>query len=336
MFDVNENVCKHRIKLLGVAAAMILICHSTSVIDFPYILNKIVAYGTVGVYLFAFLSGLGLFFSMQKTDGKRILAFYKRRFERVLVPYLLIAGVWYAILHLIIGHSIEQFIYELSLLSFWIEHKGAWYVAMLIPVYLLYPFCYRWVKSGKQKIKTMILILLVSFVSFALEGINYRLYEHLSQGLTSISIFLIGNLVAYGIYTNQYKAKNTLAISVGVLVVRFFTPLGDSEYFCHLSVGFLGIIIVLLLGDLFEKINFQFADRILEFLGQHSLELYLTNIFILQAVEVIKLEDRLLQAVLYMACILLGVIFSVICKKITNWILTGVCVQHRRALTNEK
>ena len=59
---------------------------------------------------------------------------------RLIAPYCMIAGTWYGLLDLLIERNPALFLYDISTLSFWLEHKGAWYVAMLIPVYLLFPY----------------------------------------------------------------------------------------------------------------------------------------------------------------------------------------------------
>ena len=66
MKNNKENISiisKYRGELLGVATLMIVIGHSISIVNFPSIVKKILAYGTVGVNIFLFLSGIGLYYS---------------------------------------------------------------------------------------------------------------------------------------------------------------------------------------------------------------------------------------------------------------------------------
>lgn len=66
---------KYRNALFGLAALGILIGHANSVISWPVsILRKISLFGGIGVYVFTFLSGMGLYFSMKKSNGGGKLA----------------------------------------------------------------------------------------------------------------------------------------------------------------------------------------------------------------------------------------------------------------------
>lgn len=130
---------QYRNLLMGIAAIGVLCVHSNSIINLPSCLGKLFGYGGIGVYIFVFLSSIGLYYSL-KSCGYSKSEFYKRRFQRVIVPYLLIAATWYGTKYLFIQHDITEFFYELSTLSFWIDHQGAWYVAMLLPIYLVFPW----------------------------------------------------------------------------------------------------------------------------------------------------------------------------------------------------
>lgn len=104
--------------------------------------------------------------------------FYKRRFQRVIAPYLLIAATWYGIKYLLIQQNPTGFFYELSTLSFWIDHQGAWYVAMLVPVYLIFPLFYNWVEDGNRQnklignFKIAAVGVIVSIATFILSILN--------------------------------------------------------------------------------------------------------------------------------------------------------------------
>ena len=144
----ENNLLEYRSEIMGLAVLGILAVHSISVIHYPKELEKLFSMGGMGVSIFAFLSGMGLYYSMESRPGISRRDFYKRRFIRVFLPYLLIAGSWYFIRDILVEGSILSFCYELSTLSFWLEHHGAWYVAMLIPVYLVFPIYYDYVEKS--------------------------------------------------------------------------------------------------------------------------------------------------------------------------------------------
>lgn len=90
-----KQISKYRFELLGVATLMIIICHSSNFVNFgnskmDFMIRKIVTYGNLGVPIFAFLSGWGIYYSLDKKTDLR--DFYFRRFKRTILPYLCIVG----------------------------------------------------------------------------------------------------------------------------------------------------------------------------------------------------------------------------------------------------
>ena len=333
----QRDISKYRSELFGIATIMIVVCHSTSVIDYPKFIEKVIAYGGIGVYTFAFLSGIGLYYSMKNSSHSGVEAFYRRRFKRVFLPYLLVAGIWYGIKYIGIEHSMVKFFYELSTLSFWMEHKGAWYVAMLIPLYLVYPGLYNWLEKRNGSRKSVVLIFLITFVSLVLEFMNYGMYKHLSQVLVSVIIFLIGNKVAQDIYLNRYDEKKLLCFLVAYVAIRFCSPINKMDYFCDLATAFLGVIFTIVGAYILGQWSFArtFA-KFLRFFGNLSLDMYLCNIFLLQGmvywgiVDKIKLsyhgENK--QIFLYLIVIVMGILLSILSKKVTEKILKVVGVKY--------
>lgn len=66
MFNLNK-ISEHRTELMGLSAILILICHSVAYIDMPSILHYALSLGNIGVDLFLFLSGMGMWYSLSQT-----------------------------------------------------------------------------------------------------------------------------------------------------------------------------------------------------------------------------------------------------------------------------
>lgn len=183
---------------MGIATLGILLVHSKDIIILPRIIWVLSGYGGIGVYIFVFLSSIGLYNSLKSRGGYKKSEFYTRRFQRVFVPYLLIAATWYGIKYLLIQQDAEGFFYELSTLSFWIDHQGAWYVAMLVPVYLIFPLFYNWVEDGNRQnkltrnFKIVAVIVVASIATFIFSILNPQVYSHLSQVFSSAIVYVIG------------------------------------------------------------------------------------------------------------------------------------------------
>lgn len=134
---------KYKTELMGIAAASVLITHASDTIivdNMPYVFKIMSKMGTLfgsQMYMFFFLSGMGSWFSYEK--NKDAVVYWKNRAKRTVVPYLLLASVAYAILDLWIQHDFIGFLEDLTCVSFYIKHVGAWYVAAILMLYMLYP-----------------------------------------------------------------------------------------------------------------------------------------------------------------------------------------------------
>lgn len=177
---------QYRRELMGVATVLILLCHSLlpPAIHCPNdILRWIIITGNRGVDIFLFLSGLGMYHSLRKmTKWNRggVIRWYAKRYRHILLPYLLICFPYYLVLGCVNdGHfSISIFLYRLSTLNYWLEHKGFWYIAMLIPLYFLTPFYARIIDKTKYQtlltVTLCIILLLISTIKIE----NNNLFSH--------------------------------------------------------------------------------------------------------------------------------------------------------------
>lgn len=59
-----KKVSDLRTELMGIATLGVLLAHTISIVSFPKTLEGILTYGNCAVYIFAFLSGFGLYFSL--------------------------------------------------------------------------------------------------------------------------------------------------------------------------------------------------------------------------------------------------------------------------------
>lgn len=305
----KNSLTEYRNELFGIATLMIVLCHSVSIVPFPESLGHLISYGTMGVNIFLFLSGIGLYYSL-KNNGD-YLEFYKKRFVRVLVPYLFIGGLWYGIRYLICEEgNIAQFLYELSTLSFWREHKGAWFVAAIVPIYIIYPLLFRWLEKGKRALKTGLLIAFILLIAFYLSNINIQLYTHLSQIIVGGCIFLVGNYVAESIRRDTFKSRVLFIAGLVLFAIKSVTSLKKIQIFCDMSVGMLSISIIFII-NIFIKYSGRLCRCMLVKVGSISLESYLFNIFLLQAIKYwgnifLTNDDFIYRLVLYIIIMILG------------------------------
>ena len=137
-----KDVFGLRKEIFGLATITILLFHLNIYVPSPQPFAFFLAKGNIGVDVFLMLSALGLYNSIRKNT---IPQFYKHRFLRVFLPYLLggaVYFIWYDFSYLKDGFL--QFILNLSTLNYWKTNiHPLWYVALLLVIYAVYPLLYQ-------------------------------------------------------------------------------------------------------------------------------------------------------------------------------------------------
>lgn len=334
---VNKPINVYRKQLMGIAALGIIFVHSRDIVTWPNFLTSLFGYGGIGVYIFVYLSAIGLFNSLKSRGrGYKKSDFYKRRFQRVFVPYLLIAVTWYGIKYLIFQHDAIGFIYELSTLSFWNNHQGAWYVAMVIPMYLVFPWFFDWVEASNspnkltRNRKIVVVCVAASTTVFIISIYNPQLYSHLSQVFSSIIVFLIGYYFADKVMKGEYTGYLVSFMCIIFYVVKAITPLKNLNFISSISWSMLAIPILTVSTLFLSKIKTRFTDSILGFFGKYSLEMYLWNIFLIQAIRYLGIIEWLEKHgdtsgyIAYSLVVVGGITLSVLYERMSESIIKKV------------
>ena len=276
-----------RNELYGLGALGVLIVHSLQVFDCGIsIINNFLSLGGIGTYIFCFLSGIGLYHSMR--NNPNIKRFYANRWKRTFRTYVIIVGLWYFVEYFILSFDLFTFAYELSTVSFWLEHKGAWYIAMLVPLYIIYPWFYQFTENNyKTRDQKIICCGITWFVLIVFVWrFNNPLYEHLKQVYNGICVFIIGHLVGKSVYEKKYVNIYWIVLLSIFYPICVVSPLGNYSVLNNLSFALWGIAISLCCGwgvTYFKNVSFvRSICNILELLGKMSLELYLTNLVLIQ------------------------------------------------------
>lgn len=239
----TNNLSKFRNELYGVGAIGVLLVHAKPILNLSnHMINYFLALGQIGVYIFAFLSGIGLYYSLKRSGGARSkAAFYRKRFVRVFFPYLLIAGIWYGIKYFAIYRAPELFFYELSTLSYWIEHAGAWYVAMLVPLYLVYPFAYDFIESGNRTKRVIMCSMCILLTEVVLYFAFPSLYTNYVQVFNSWIMFFIGHYFGEKVWNKESVPFYVCFLFVILYPLEAFIPyLKSMKLLRNLSFALLG------------------------------------------------------------------------------------------------
>lgn len=304
-----EQLSLFRQEIIGIAAILIVVGHSQDFIAgcAPQ-LAKMIGYGSVGINIFAFLSGIGLHFSMDKCQS--VAHFYHRRICRVFLPYLLITAVMTIPTIFTQSGGVKQYLLDLSCISFWTQHRGAWYIAWLLPICFVYPFIWRRENSSRRNYFASAAIILVSTLLAYLGKSNSLLHGFRSVYSVTISFFL-GN-----IYTTHVLSNNR---TLGFLLLGFiptpFYALGfiRNNVFYVWTFALFGIGLCAFFALVLPLINrISGAKWVLEKMGTISLESYLTNIYLITWARMLFREgiETELGPVIYIGIVFVGLLLA--------------------------
>jgi surface polysaccharide O-acyltransferase-like enzyme len=252
------------------------------------------AIGYLGVPLFVMLSGL-LLLTPDKAD-EPLGVFYRKRFNRVGIPLIfwtLLFFVWSFGVHDLpfTLHNVSQ-----GLLSG--SYPLLWFLYMIVGLYLLTPILRVLVKHlDRKKFSILMLLWIASSVSVPI------IHTFTSFQFHPV-MFLSADWAGYyllGIYLVDSKIRSSRAVLLGVLgfLVAIFgswyvtTLLGESYtgfFHSYLSLNMivasaaLFLILIRIPKERLECSN-RTLNRLIHWIGENTLPIYLTHILILEALQ---------------------------------------------------
>lgn len=288
--DGFKLISKQRKSIMGLAGIMILFFHGWElrfgqvpvISSFEGFLKQ---NGYLGVDMFLFLSGFGLYYAMEK--GK-IGKYYAHRLGK-LFPPVIVAALVYTLIN---NKGILFFIKAVSGYGFYFEsiYTFLWYTTAIITISLLFPLYYFLMKKFANPVIFTILSLTVWFVlTMALRNVlRIDLYSFTDR----LPIFMLGTLAGYLSKEKSFSFDMKTWITIlavwitGIYCVNLYMNKG-VEFIVPMSGCFIPPVLfaapfVLLLAGLFEKCQngrfipgfFKGIDKGLSFIGGFTLELY--------------------------------------------------------------
>lgn len=277
-----NDILKYRSQIYGILTLWIVLFHIYRQLGFPFncfVGNNILNYGNIGVDAFLFLSGYCLSLSFKRENN--LINFYKKRFLRVLLPYLVISlpfFLWKSMVeipNLSGGFNFLNFIKDITGYSFWISGcQNAWFLHAILLLYIVFPaFFYICSKGLKFAIALLFafysLIVILHFCSFA---------QASAVAWSRIPNFIIGIIAS--IYFSQIKFSKNASFASIILFILFFGifPLEDLDFARPLSKWCLFALLVLPLLYVLKPIA---KGKWLSYVGSLSFETYLVHVFLI-------------------------------------------------------
>ncbi|MEG0576155.1 MAG: acyltransferase [Anaerovoracaceae bacterium] len=257
---------------------------------------------SIGVEIFAFLSGVGLFYSFSREP--RLRNFYIKRLDRVLLPYLIVGTAFWGIKDLVLlKEGPKAFLEDITFVSFFTDGtRTIWYVGFILAMYLIYPLVYNLLGKEKNKPLYFFLVIGVAYaVPVLLGAVEPELFKRISIGITRIPVFIIGCYVGRLIKENVYLPKIACLLIVAMGIgAKIYIVNVTTFYFMGINVyggvvryvdSVYGLSLIILMVWVLPVIKEGGAVAgLLNGAGVISLELYLTHITIRHLARMVGIE----------------------------------------------
>ena len=188
--EFAHSVSKARTAIMGIGILLVVAYHSgISFGPLTIVKNN----GYAGVDLFVFLSGFGIWHSLQK-EGK-LTEFYKKRILRLYPSYLIVLALSFLTRYRVLRESygkrqiVAAFLQNVFGIAFYTgQEPFNWYIFFILYMYLLSPLFYALVKRKKAYLLLIPYVLLVYFDGIG-DGGKMMLYSR-------IPLYLLGMVFA--------------------------------------------------------------------------------------------------------------------------------------------
>lgn len=333
-----EWLSEYRGVLMGVETISIVIFHlvnacRTHDLHYTFVAQFIYKYiGSSGVDVFLILSGIGLYFSWKKNQD--YLTFYKKRYLRIIVPYIIIAVIGWGIRDLVFDNNIVSFFKDVTFITFFTEgERWFWYVLMIAVCYFIFPYVFDAFEKAEdyisEQMRLLFLCLFNTIIVVLLELYYENLYNDISVALLRFTPFFLG------CYWGKivFEKRKTTFLNIFIFIILSFIiagPLGlnSTKILMRYSLTSINISICFLIIYLFEygaqygrklKKVMNYARVCSEKIGEYSFEVYLCHVMIFTIMN--ELDVTIASYRYGLLMLLLTAIMSPLLKKVSELII---------------
>lgn len=269
---ILQDISTYRSTLMGIAILWVIFYHfGFHTPGFSHIAR----FGYVGVDIFMFLSGFGLFYSLNKNNN--LGTYYKKRIVRIFPTYFIV-GIALS-LFCYPTENLWNYLWRCSTLGFWTNGiYYEWFIPSIIMLYILFPLVFSLLKHNR--IKSYKFIIALSIILATIAVFNYTIIDNWHFLLLyRVPVFLYGVLTAYYL-TNDYSSKEFIWVTLCGLIIFigfFVVPTSRTRYiaFTFLTPMLLSIFCLLIK-------NTTIINKLGGVIGKASLEIYLVHLIFLK------------------------------------------------------
>ena len=262
-----KDISTYRSELMGWAILWIMMLHFTFNQIKP--LGFIAQYGFSGVDIFLFVSGLGLYYSLEKKHY--LIHYYIKRGLRIFPTYYIIGFIDRVCL---CHENIFTYLFRFTTIGFWTcGVYYDWFIPSLLVLYILSPY-----------IKTIIdkrLFLIIFIIVAGTLGLSYYFIdkEHIIDRahfffLYRIPAFIFGMICAYWIRNNKPHKYFFYVMLIGIPFFVFLYPCHHQIYnYKYFSLLFL--LPSFTMAFILISKHLRAVNPLFSMMGKASLEIYL-------------------------------------------------------------
>ena len=262
-----KDISTYRSELMGWSILWIMMLHFTFNQIGP--LGFIAQYGYAGVDIFLFVSGFGLFYSLDKDDN--LVKYYRKRLLRIFPTYYIIGFI----INLLITHDdILSYVFKYTTIGFWIGKEYAeWFIPSIILLYLIAPLI-KIIIDKKWFILICIFVTCIYVIAYYFTDKEHILDRSHFFLLYRIPAFVFGMICAYWLKNNMPNKYFLYILLLGLPFFIYFYPFHHQIYnFKYYSLAFLLPLFVTIF-IIISKYTI-WTSPIFKKIGSASLEIYL-------------------------------------------------------------
>jgi peptidoglycan/LPS O-acetylase OafA/YrhL len=239
--------------------------------------------GSIGVEIFIFLSGMGLWYSFSKNSSLK--DFYSKRLKRIAAPYIIVALLYWSIKDIYFRHAPSLFVKDITFVTFFTRGTTAiWFIGFITLMYIIFPLLYKIIYSGKHKgVRVFVLIALCAALT---ETIFYKMpdfYSNIEIALTRVPVFIAGIAAAPVIKrAEKIRYKDAFAyifLAAAVDYSAIYLLPSSNSLFYRYADGAYSIALMMVFIMIWRVIGrVHIIDSAFRLAGKYSLEIYLLHV----------------------------------------------------------
>lgn len=238
-------------------------------------------YGKVCVAIFLVLSGYGLWMSYNKKRPD-YTSFLKSKIPNLMMPYwisFVIFGILGALffertLNSLYGGSVFDLVINFLGLNMYFKsgsmNDAWWFISLILLFYVLFPLAFKLL----EKIPAL-------FIAMSFASVLWRSSYFVVDWIFPFTIGMI--FAKYNLFVKiKQRDKLTVRLIVEILLLAFVMyvryMMTIHTYYSYLKTdGFIAILVIQIMFEIFEYLGP--VNKVLEYLGKHSYNIYLTHSF---------------------------------------------------------